>query len=89
MMTKKCDFSKICGNIKRKLTESKPYLLYVLIEGSYTIHGKFNSICVCSMKFNNYDSFFLESFNLWHPLLIILAIYYQSKTSINFWCRRN
>ena len=31
--------------------------------------------------------FFWESFNLWHPLLII-ALYYQTKTPISFWCRR-
>ena len=31
--------------------------------------------------------FFLRSFNLWRPLLII-ALYYQTKISINFWCRR-
>ena len=31
--------------------------------------------------------FFLESFNLWRPLLII-ALYYQTKTPISFWCMR-
>ena len=36
---------------------------------------------------NNFFFFFLESFNLWRPLLMI-ALYHQSKTSISFWCRR-
>ena len=31
--------------------------------------------------------FFLESFNLWRPLLMI-ALYHQTKTLISFWCRR-
>ena len=31
--------------------------------------------------------FFLESFNLWHPLLMI-TLYHQTKTPISFWCRR-
>ena len=31
--------------------------------------------------------FFLESFNLWRPLLMI-AHYHQTKTPISFWCRR-
>ena len=31
--------------------------------------------------------FFLESFNLWRPLLVI-AIYHQTKTLISFWCRQ-
>ena len=30
--------------------------------------------------------FFLESFNIW-CLFLIIAIYYQIKTSISFWCR--
>ena len=30
--------------------------------------------------------FFLESFNLQHPLLMI-ALYYHTKTPIGFWCR--
>ena len=30
---------------------------------------------------------FWESFNLWHPLLII-TYYHQTKTPISFWCRR-
>ena len=34
-----------------------------------------------------FSFFFLESFNLCHPLLII-ALYYQTKTPISFWCRR-
>ena len=29
--------------------------------------------------------FFKESFNLWHPLLII-ALYYQTKDTNQFWC---
>ena len=28
-----------------------------------------------------------ESFNLWHPFLMI-ALYYQTKTPISFWCRQ-
>ena len=28
-----------------------------------------------------------ESFNLWRPLLMI-ALYFQTKTSISFWCKR-
>ena len=31
--------------------------------------------------------FFLESFNLWRPLLMI-TLYHQTKTPISFWCRR-
>ena len=31
--------------------------------------------------------FFRESFNLWRPLLMI-SPYNQTKTTINFWCRR-
>ena len=31
--------------------------------------------------------FFLENFNLWRPLLMII-IYHQIKISISFWCRR-
>ena len=31
--------------------------------------------------------FFLESFNLWRPLLMIV-LYHQTKTPISFWCRR-
>ena len=31
--------------------------------------------------------FFLESFNLWRPLLMI-ALYHQTKTPISFLCRR-
>ena len=31
--------------------------------------------------------FFWERFNLWRPLLMI-ALYHQTKTPINFWCRR-
>ena len=41
---------------------------------------------------DDYEFFFFffferESFNLWCPLLMI-AIYYQTKTPISFWCRR-
>ena len=32
-------------------------------------------------------NFFLESFNLWRPLLMI-ALYHQTKTPISFWCKR-
>ena len=35
----------------------------------------------------HYLFFFKESFNLWRPLLMI-ALYYQTKTPISFWCRR-
>ena len=39
-------------------------------------------------KYQNVAIFFLrESFNLWRPLLII-TFYHQTKTPINFWCRR-
>ena len=31
--------------------------------------------------------FFLKSFKLWLPLLMIV-LYYQTKTSIDFWCKR-
>ena len=31
--------------------------------------------------------FFKESFNLWR-LLLIIALYHQTKTPISFWCRR-
>ena len=32
--------------------------------------------------------FFLrESFNLWH-LLLMIALYQQTKTPVSFWCRR-
>jgi len=31
--------------------------------------------------------FFWESFNLWR-LLLIIALYYQIKTPISFWCRQ-
>ena len=34
----------------------------------------------------NFFFFFNESFNLWRPLLMIV-LYYQIKTPINFWCR--
>ena len=30
--------------------------------------------------------FFLESFNLWRPLLMS-ALYHQTKKPISFWCR--
>ena len=36
---------------------------------------------------NFFFFFFRESFNLWHPLLMI-ALYQQTKTPISFWCRR-
>ena len=32
------------------------------------------------------SNYFLESFNLWYPLLII-TLYHQTKTPINFWCK--
>ena len=32
-------------------------------------------------------NFFLEGLNIWHPLLII-ALYYQTKIPISFWCWR-
>ena len=32
--------------------------------------------------------FFKEGFNLWRPLLMIDALYRQTKTPIDFWCRR-
>ena len=35
----------------------------------------------------NATLFFIESFNLWHPLLIIV-LYHQTKTLISFWCWR-
>ena len=31
--------------------------------------------------------FFLKSFKLWLPLLMIV-LYHQTKTSIGFWCRQ-
>ena len=34
-----------------------------------------------------YIYIFRESFNLWRPLLMI-TFYHQTKTPINFWCRR-
>ena len=34
-----------------------------------------------------YYGFFIESFNLWRSFLII-ALYYQVKTLIGFWCRQ-
>ena len=34
-----------------------------------------------------YYYFFLESFNLWHPFLMI-ALYHQTKLLIGFWCRQ-
>ena len=34
-----------------------------------------------------HDFFFLESFNLWRPLLMI-TLYHQTKTPIGFCCRR-
>ena len=34
-----------------------------------------------------YHFFFRESFNLWH-LLLMIALYHQTKTPISFWCRR-
>ena len=36
---------------------------------------------------NFFFYFFYECFNLWGPLLMII-FYHQTKTSINFWCRR-
>ena len=39
-----------------------------------------------SLNYNN-NFFFRESFNLWHPLLMI-ALYHQTKIPISFWCRR-
>ena len=33
------------------------------------------------------QAFFLENFNLWHPLLMI-AFYHQIKTPISFWCKQ-
>ena len=37
---------------------------------------------------NFFFFFFLESFNLWHCPLLMIALYYQTKTRIGFWCRR-
>ena len=39
------------------------------------------------LKDNKFYQFFLDSFNLWSPLLMITH-YYQTKTSIDLWCRR-
>ena len=41
----------------------------------------------CVSIYYGFFFFFLESFNLWRPLLII-ALYYQVKTPIGFWCRQ-
>ena len=38
-------------------------------------------------KDNQFYQFFLDSFNLWSPLLMI-TLYYQTKISIDPWCRR-
>ena len=53
-----------------------------------------NNLIVEGEKFKPFSSvfvlfcfFFLESFNLWRPLLMI-ALYHQTKTSISFLCRR-
>ena len=41
-----------------------------------------------SFRYTHFSySFFGESFNLWRPLLM-MALYYQTKAPISFWCRR-
>ena len=39
------------------------------------------------MMIHRVNFFFLESFNLWHPLLMI-AFYHQTKISISFWYKQ-
>ena len=46
----------------------------------------YNRICNQILFLINYDSF-LESFNLYR-LLLIIALYYQIKTQIDFWFRQ-
>ena len=46
----------------------------------------YNRICNQILFLINYDSF-LESFNLCR-LLLIIALYSQIKTQIDFWCRQ-
>ena len=40
----------------------------------------------CLGEIETFFFFFNESFNFWRPLLMIV-LYYQIKTPINFWCR--
>ena len=44
------------------------------------------TIQIPSLNYNNIF-FFRESFNLWHPLLMI-TLYHRTKIPISFWCRR-
>ena len=52
-----------------------------------------NNVTLSLLNINNIGMdidryyFFLESFNLCHPLLMT-ALYHQIKTLISFWCRR-
>ena len=52
----------------------------------------FRELINCGISFLNFHHnikrifFFWESFNLWY-LLLIIALYYQIKIPINFWCR--
>ena len=41
----------------------------------------------CEQTSKKCNIFFLESFNLWCPLLMIV-LYHQIKTPISFWCRQ-
>ena len=41
----------------------------------------------CRWLISSFFFFFRENFNLWRPLLMI-ALYYQTKTLIIFWCRQ-
>ena len=50
----------------------------------YDIFTRYTSLP--SIIFCPFD-FFLKDFNLWLPLLMI-ALYYQIKTSIDFWCKQ-
>ena len=50
----------------------------------YDIFTRYTSLP--SIIFCPFD-FFLKDFNLWLPLLMI-TLYYQTKTSIDFWCKQ-
>ena len=54
------------------------------------VSSRTNVWCIKSMTKQVFFFFFVflrESFNLWHPLLMI-ALYHQTKTPISFWYRQ-
>ena len=73
------------------------WFIYFFSIFAYHIYGNFVDISITreteivdykpSLNFYWGMYFFLESFMLWRPLLMIV-LYHQIKTPISFWCRR-